>query len=177
MGPDFNQEHHPQSQQYQNSLSFSQNQFSTFVAEEYQSDNFSLNQPQASSSKRVSGVEKRDVRFLSGANSNPPQYHHSNNMQPPHTYPVRPLPPSSAASSQPSNFPSNTTTSVTNFNLSTIFPEINERTGSQSQPNTAPQQQQNQQQHQQQNNIQQHSHNSVNSFSNNTNNSYRPHNV
>ncbi|KAF6209768.1 hypothetical protein GE061_015518 [Apolygus lucorum] len=112
-----------------------------------------LNQPQASSSKRVSGVEKRDVRFLSGANSNPPQYHHSNNMQPPHTYPVRPLPPSSAASSQPSNFPSNTTTSVTNFNLSTIFPEINERTGSQSQPNTAPQQQQNQQQHQQQNNI------------------------
>uniref|UniRef100_A0A0A9YTV5 BHLH domain-containing protein n=2 Tax=Lygus hesperus TaxID=30085 RepID=A0A0A9YTV5_LYGHE len=176
MGPDFNQDHHPQGQQYQNSLSFSQNQFSTFIAEEYQSDNFSLNQPQASSSKRVAAVEKRDARFLGGANSNPAQYHHPNNMQPPHSYPVRPLPPSSSASSQPSNFTSNTTTSVTNFNLSTIFPEINERTGSQNQQNAASQQQQTQQQHQQ-SNIQQHPHNSINSFSNNTNNSYQPHNV
>ncbi|BET03325.1 Helix-loop-helix DNA-Hypothetical protein domain [Nesidiocoris tenuis] len=70
------------------------------------------------------------------------------------------------ASSGPPVFTSNTTTSVTNFNLSTIFPEINERTGPQtharqSTPN----------QRQQASNVQHH--NSVNSCTNNPLNSYR----
>ncbi|XP_014242120.1 protein PF14_0175-like [Cimex lectularius] len=118
-----------QSNQYQNCLNFPQNHFSSFIPDEYQSDNFGINNVstraiQPSDKMRSDLRYKEDslqTNFLQG-------YYHSSNC-PTTSSTISAQSNFNIPASAPSNFSltTNTTTSLTNFNLSTIFPEMNDQ--------------------------------------------------